>query len=167
MKDAEKPRDAKFETATMYGCAVVKWAGVPQGEAPVEQGRRRIGESNVDDIKLNISSYARGVGFEDAWAALDAGRFVRFVAANHAQYLMDYKIADDVIPSISMICTRGTFKDGLRNMLGDGKNESTNRMRIKRLEDNGHIANIGGGRGRRTPLILMRGDGWLPRFPWE
>lgn len=166
VKDAERPREIRFETATGDGAVIVKWVGVPQGEVPIVQARRRIGESKVGDIKLNMASYANGVGLEDAWGAMDAGKFVRFSPANHAQYLQDYKIADDVIISVAAICTRGTFKDGLRNMFGDGKNESTERMRIKRLEDNGHIASVGGGRGRRTPLILMRGDGWLFRFPW-
>jgi len=167
VKDAERPREVRFETASVHGCVVIKWAGALLGEVPVVQSRRRIGESNVDDIKLNMSSYARAVGLEDAWEALNAGKFIRCVPANHAQFLTDYKIADDVIISISMICTLGTFNDGLTNMLGEGKNESTNRMRINRLEDNGHIASVGGGRSKRTPLILMRGDDWLPRFPWQ
>jgi hypothetical protein len=167
VKDAERPPTVKFETATLIGCVVIKWVGVPLGAAQLVQSHRRIGESNANDIKLNISSYARAVGVEDAWGALDAGKFVKFLPANHAQYLMEYKIADDVIISVAAVCTRGAFKDGLRNMFGDGKNESTNRMRIKRLEENGHVASIGGGRGKRTPLILMRGEGWLSQFPWQ
>lgn len=166
VKDAERPRQVRFETVTGEGSVIIKWVGTPQGVVPPMQSSRRIGESKVDDIKANISSYATGVGLEDAWGAVDAGKFVRFTPANHAQYLQDYKIADDVMVSIAAVCTLGTFKEGLSNMLGDGNGESTNRMRIKRLVENGHIARVGGGRGKRTPLVLMRGDGWVPQLPW-
>src|ERR1700709_1982822 len=99
----------------------MKWIGVPQGEVPIVQVRRRIGESKVDDIKLNMASYATGVGIEDAWGALDAGKFVKFAPANHAQYLQGYRVHDDVMTSVAAACTLGTFNDGLRNMFGESK----------------------------------------------
>jgi hypothetical protein len=166
VKDAERPQQVRFETATGAVSVIVKWIGVPQGEVPIVQGRRRIGESKLGDIKLNMASYANSVGIEDAWGALDAGKFVRFVLANHAQYLQGYRVPDDVMTSIAAACTLGTFKDGLRNMFGDGKSESTQRMRMTRLKEAGHILVVGE-RGGKIPIVLMRGDDWLFRFPWQ
>lgn len=166
VKDAERPREVRFELATGEGSVIVKWVSAPQGGVPTVQGSRRIGESKVGDIKLNMASYANGVGLEDAWSALDAGKFVRFVPADHAQYLQVYHVPDDVMTSTNMVCTLGTFKDGLRNMFGDGKNESTGRMRIARLKEAGHILTVGM-HGGKIPIVLMRGDDWLFRFPWQ
>jgi hypothetical protein len=74
VKDAERPREVRFETATGDGFVIVKWVGVTLGEVPIVQVRRRVGESKVGDIKLNMATYANGIGLEDAWGALDAGK---------------------------------------------------------------------------------------------
>jgi hypothetical protein len=166
VKDAERPQQVRFETATGAGSVIVNWVGVPQGDVSILQGSRRVGESKVDDIKLNMASYTSGVGIEDAWGALDAGKFVKFAPANHAQYLQGYRISDDVMTSTNTVCTLGTFKDGLRNMFGVGKGESTERMRIKRLKEAGHILVVGA-YGGKVPIVLMRGAGWVNRLPWE
>jgi hypothetical protein len=165
VKDAERPQQVRFETATGAGSVIVNWVGVPLGEVPIVQGSRRVGESKVGDIKLNMASYANSVGIEDAWGALDAGRFVKFAPANHAQYLQGYGVPDDVMTSIAAACTLGTFKDGLRSMFGDSRNESTARMRIQRLKEAGHILVVGK-QGGKIPTVLMRGAGWMPQFPW-
>jgi hypothetical protein len=100
VKDAERPQQVRFETATGDGFVIVNWVGVPRGAVPIVQGRHRVGESKVGEIKLNMASYANGVGLEDAWGALDAGKFVRFAPANHAQYLDGYRVPDDVMVTL-------------------------------------------------------------------
>jgi hypothetical protein len=166
VKDAERPLQVKFETATGDGAVIINWVGVPRTEVSIMQNRRKVGESKVSDIKLYMARYANSIGLEGAWGALDVGKFVRFLPANHSEYLQPYRISDDVIPSITVACTLGTFKDGLRNMLGDSKNESTERMRVKRLHEAGHI-HVTGTHGGKRPLVLMRGDEWLFKYPWE
>jgi hypothetical protein len=165
VKDAERPREVRFETATGDGFVIVKWIGVPLVAVPVVQSHRRIGESHAGDIKLNMASYAVGIGVEDSWGALDNGKFVKFSPANHNQYLQNYRVPDDVIPSIVAACTLGTFKDGLYNMFGESK-PNTTRMRIQRLKDAGHIVVVGT-QGGKIPIVLMRGAGWVNRHPWE
>jgi hypothetical protein len=165
VKDAERPREVKFETATGDGAVIVKWVGVPLGEVPIVRVSRRVSESKVPDIKLNMASYANGVGIEEAWAALDAGKFVKFTPANHAQYLEGYRIADDVMTSVALVCMRETFNNGLRNMYGNGESESTRRSRVTRLRDGGHIFCVGAGNRGKMPYVLLRGDDWMPRFP--
>jgi hypothetical protein len=61
VKDAERPREVRFETATGDGFVIVKWVGVTLGEVPIVQVRRRVGESKVGDIKLNMATYANGI----------------------------------------------------------------------------------------------------------
>jgi hypothetical protein len=45
-------------------------------------------------------------------------------------------------------------------------NDNTVRSRLLRLRERGHIVEAGT-RGGRVPLVLMRGDGWLPQSPWS
>jgi hypothetical protein len=165
VKDAERPREVKFETATGDGAVIVKWIGVPQECVPIVRVSRRVGESKVGDIKLNMASYANGVGIEDAWGALDAGKFVKFAPANHAQYLEGYKVADDVMTSVTLVCMLDTFKAGLRNMFGNDVRESTPRSCLTRLRDGGHIVCAGAGSRGKIPYVLLRGDDWMPRSP--
>jgi hypothetical protein len=166
VKDAERPHEVKFETAAGEGAVIVNWIGVPRSQLSIVQNRRRIGESNVGDIKLYMASYANSVGLEDAWNALEAGKFVRFAPAEHHEYLLGYRNIpdDDVMPSIALACTLGRFKDGLRSLFGESK-KNTERMRITRLKDAGHIFVLAT-QGRRIPIVLMRGDGWLFQYPW-
>jgi hypothetical protein len=102
----------------------------------------------------------RRIGLEDTWSAVDAGKFVRFVPAHHAEYLQIYKLLDGVISTITVVCTLGTFKDGLRYMFGEEK-ESTPRARLKRWQEAGHIHVTGTG-GGKIPLVLIRGTDCVP-----
>ena len=170
VKDAERPKEVNFETGTGHdGAVIIKWerASIPESGGYEDRPSKR---EETDNIKLNISSYASGMGIahpldtDEIRKALDAGVFVVLPKDNPADFLALYGISGELAGSIAMICARSTFDDSMRSAFKDSRPEAV-RKKIERMKARGHVLMPGNG-ATKMPIVIMRGAGWVPHFPW-